>query len=49
VIAEIFRGQFQVGHLIFYGLLMMLVIRYMPEGIWGRLRLLLPSSARAQG
>jgi branched-chain amino acid transport system permease protein len=49
VIAEIFRGQFQVGHLIFYGLLMMVVIRYMPEGIWGRLRLLLPSFARARG
>jgi branched-chain amino acid transport system permease protein len=42
VIAEVFRGYFQVGHLIFYGLLMMVVIRYLPEGIWGRLRLLLP-------
>jgi branched-chain amino acid transport system permease protein len=34
---------------IFYGLLMMVVIRYMPEGIWGRLRLLVPSLARARG
>jgi branched-chain amino acid transport system permease protein len=36
-IAETVRSRFQVGHLIFYGLFMMLVIRYMPEGIWGRL------------
>jgi branched-chain amino acid transport system permease protein len=36
--SEFFRDRFQVGHLIFYGLLMMIVIRYMPEGIWGRLR-----------
>jgi branched-chain amino acid transport system permease protein len=41
-IAELFRERFQVGHLIFYGLLMMIVIRYMPEGIWGRLRRWLP-------
>jgi len=34
-IAEIFRDRFQAGHLIFYGLFMMLVIRYLPEGIWG--------------
>jgi branched-chain amino acid transport system permease protein len=40
-IAEIFRERFAVGHLIFYGLFMMLVIRYLPEGIWGRLRVLL--------
>ncbi len=40
-IAEIFRERFAVGHLIFYGLFMMLVIRYLPEGIWGRLRMLL--------
>jgi branched-chain amino acid transport system permease protein len=37
-ISELFRERFQVGHLIFYGLLMMIVIRYMPDGIWGRLR-----------
>jgi len=41
-IAELFRERFQAGHLIFYGLLMMIVIRYMPEGIWGRLRRWLP-------
>jgi branched-chain amino acid transport system permease protein len=40
-IGEIFRERFQVGHLIFYGLFMMFIIRYLPEGIWGRLRLLL--------
>jgi branched-chain amino acid transport system permease protein len=40
-IGEIFRDRFAAGHLIFYGLFMMLVIRYLPEGIWGRLRLLL--------
>jgi branched-chain amino acid transport system permease protein len=45
-ISEIFRERFQVGHLIFYGLLMMIVIRYMPEGIWGRLRSWLPQAAR---
>ena len=37
-ISEIFRDRFQSGHLIFYGFFMMVVIRYMPEGIWGRLR-----------
>ncbi len=37
-IGELFRERFQVGHLIFYGLFMMLVIRYLPEGIWGGAR-----------
>jgi len=37
-LSEIFRDHFKSGHLIFYGLFMMLIIRYMPEGIWGRLR-----------
>lgn len=46
-ISELFRERFQVGHLIFYGLLMMIVIRYLPEGIWGRLRLLLPVRGKA--
>jgi branched-chain amino acid transport system permease protein len=36
---ETFRQIFLVGHLIFYGLMMMIVIRYLPDGIWGRLRL----------
>jgi branched-chain amino acid transport system permease protein len=40
-ISEIFRDRFQAGHLIFYGLFMMLVIRYLPEGIWGGLHRLL--------
>jgi branched-chain amino acid transport system permease protein len=40
-IAEVFRERFAVGHLIFYGLFMMLIIRYLPEGIWGRLRFVL--------
>jgi branched-chain amino acid transport system permease protein len=35
-IGETVREHFQVGHLVFYGLFMMLVIRFMPEGIWGR-------------
>lgn len=35
-IAELFRERFVVGHLIFYGLFMMLVIRFLREGIWGR-------------
>jgi branched-chain amino acid transport system permease protein len=37
-IGEIFRERFLVGHLIFYGLFMMLTIRYLPEGIWGGVR-----------
>jgi branched-chain amino acid transport system permease protein len=41
-IAETFRAQFQVGHLIFYGLFMMLAIRFLPEGIWGRALRILP-------
>jgi branched-chain amino acid transport system permease protein len=37
-VGEAVRERFQVGHLIFYGLFMMLAIRYLPEGIWGRAR-----------
>jgi branched-chain amino acid transport system permease protein len=40
-VGEAVRERFQVGHLIFYGLFMMLAIRYMPEGIWGRVSRLL--------
>lgn len=40
-ISEIFRERFQSGHLIFYGLFMMIIIRYLPEGIWGKLRFVL--------
>jgi branched-chain amino acid transport system permease protein len=47
IVGESVRERFQVGHLIFYGLFMMLAIRYMPEGIWGRARTLL-SSLRAK-
>jgi branched-chain amino acid transport system permease protein len=39
-LGETFREHFLVGHLIFYGVFMMVAIRYMPEGIWGKLRLL---------
>jgi branched-chain amino acid transport system permease protein len=46
-VGEAVRERFQVGHLIFYGLFMMLAIRYMPEGIWGRAGRLL-SSLRAK-
>jgi branched-chain amino acid transport system permease protein len=35
-VGEAVRQRFQVGHLVFYGLFMMLVIRFLPEGIWGR-------------
>jgi len=42
-LAETFRSHFQVGHLIFYGAFMMVAIRYMPEGIWGRLLLMFES------
>ncbi len=41
-IAELFRARFTVGHLIFYGVFMMLVIRFLPEGIWGRALRILP-------
>ena len=40
-LCETFREHFLVGHLIFYGAFMMVAIRYMPEGIWGKLRLLM--------
>jgi branched-chain amino acid transport system permease protein len=46
-LSEIFRDHFKSGHLIFYGLFMMLIIRYMPEGIWGRLRKRLPLRRKA--
>jgi branched-chain amino acid transport system permease protein len=35
-VGETVRAHFQVGHLVFYGLFMMLAIRFLPEGIWGR-------------
>jgi branched-chain amino acid transport system permease protein len=35
-VGEAVRERFGVGHLVFYGLFMMLTIRFMPEGIWGR-------------
>ena len=44
-VAELVRERFQVGHLIFYGLFMMLVIRFMPEGIWGRVRRIVGAKA----
>jgi branched-chain amino acid transport system permease protein len=47
-IAETVRGQLQVGHLIVYGLCMMLVIRFMPEGIWGRIAKLWERRAAAR-
>ena len=40
-VGETVRERFQVGHLVFYGLFMMLAIRWLPEGIWGRARRLL--------
>jgi branched-chain amino acid transport system permease protein len=42
-LGETFRTHFMWGHLIFYGLFMMVAIRYMPEGIWGKLRLIIES------
>ena len=44
-ISELFRERFLVGHLIFYGLFMMLAIRYLPEGIWGGVRRLVSGHA----
>ena len=41
-IGENVREYFPSGHLVFYGLFMMIVIRYMPEGIWGRVYRWLP-------
>ena len=35
-LGEMFREHFLTGHLIFYGFFMMVAIRYMPDGIWGR-------------
>ncbi len=42
-LGETFRTHFMWGHLIFYGLFMMVAIRYMPEGIWGKLRFIIGS------
>lgn len=42
-LGETFRERFLAGHLIFYGFFMMVAIRYMPDGIWGRLRHLIYS------
>ena len=41
VVGEEVRERFGAGHLVFYGLFMMLAIRFLPEGIWGRSRKLL--------
>jgi branched-chain amino acid transport system permease protein len=46
-VGELFRERFLVGHLIFYGLFMMLAIRYLPEGIWGGVRRVLFRHASA--
>src|SRR5574342_1146984 len=46
-VAELFRERVTVGHLIFYGLFMMLTIRYLPEGIWGGVRRAFSSHASA--
>jgi branched-chain amino acid transport system permease protein len=50
-VGEAVREKFQVGHLIFYGLFMMLVIRFLPEGIWGfvRRRIRAPASEVRDG
>jgi len=47
-VSELFRERFLVGHLIFYGLCMMLAIRYLPEGIWGGMRRLFDTHAAAK-
>lgn len=47
-IGETVRDHFQTGHLVFYGLFMMLVIRFMPEGIWGRAQRRLARRAAAR-
>lgn len=46
-LGELVRERFQTGHLVVYGLFMMLVIRYMPEGLWGRVHRLLTRPRRA--
>jgi branched-chain amino acid transport system permease protein len=46
-LGELVRERFASGHLVVYGLFMMLVIRFMPEGIWGRVRRLLARPGRA--
>lgn len=46
-LAELVRERFATGHLVVYGLFMMLVIRFMPEGIWGRVHRRLVRSRRA--
>jgi branched-chain amino acid transport system permease protein len=48
IIGETVRDHFQTGHLVFYGLFMMVVIRFMPEGIWGRAQRLLARRTAAR-
>jgi branched-chain amino acid transport system permease protein len=45
-LGELVRERFASGHLVVYGLFMMLVIRFMPEGIWGRVHRLLTRTRR---
>jgi branched-chain amino acid transport system permease protein len=40
-LGETFREHFLTGHLIFYGFFMMVAIRYMPDGFWGRFHVLM--------
>jgi branched-chain amino acid transport system permease protein len=40
-LGEMFREHFLTGHLIFYGFFMMVAIRYMPDGVWGRFLVLM--------
>jgi branched-chain amino acid transport system permease protein len=47
-VSEVVRERFQTGHLVLYGLMMMLVIRYMPDGIAGRAGRLFFRTGRAR-
>lgn len=47
-LGETMRQRLQVGHLIVYGLFMMLVIRFMPDGLWGRAHRLLTAVGKAR-
>lgn len=44
--AEIFKNQFQEGHLLIYGVLIVLVVLFLPEGIVGGLRQLFKKGRR---
>jgi len=47
--SELFKNQFQESHLLIYGILIVVVVLFLPEGIVGGLRHLFRRTGRPKG